>query len=181
MSVKFHNTLTVSGSHGELEEFLVHNIKIRFSGNGKYVGKVPLFSLGALLPMPACADCDWAYDNWGCDQDTCSEVTLPDMGWVSHSTSLKITFLTLYDAPTQWFRALAARFPRLFMQMTCVCTYEGYVIVFQARDGKVTHEEYEGEEFVARYMGPEDIRPAVYRVPKNPDAIPTPQRRHRGL
>lgn len=48
MSNYFHNVLSASGPHYELEHFVTRNIQIRRDVNHSLAGKVPLFALNAM-------------------------------------------------------------------------------------------------------------------------------------
>ena len=75
MSNYFHNVLSASGPHCELEHFVTRNIQIRRDVNHSLAGKVPLFALNAMVPQTADAPLDWADEHWGCRFDTDS---IPD-------------------------------------------------------------------------------------------------------
>lgn len=175
MSTKFDNVLTVSGPHDELERFVTHTIQIRYDVDSPYAGKVPLFTLNALLPKPTDAPSDWQTTHWGCPFDTSCVITLPDMRWSSHCESIWFMFKTSNTPPSGWFETIAELFPKLHLNMSCVCMCLYFVVTFDAKNGKVTWEEHEGDDFLNNYCrtsGPKESQPPKYQPPADPDPIP---------
>lgn len=178
MSNYFHNVLSASGPHYELEHFVTRNIQIRRDVNHSLAGKVPLFALNAMVPQPADAPLDWADEHWGCRFDTDSIVTLPDMGWNSHCDSIRFAFLTVNAPPYNWFETVAESFPGLHLVMSCVCASSFYAVVFDAQDGQISWTECAGEDFLNNYCidsAPEEAQPPKYQPPADPDRIPIPR------
>ena len=85
MSNYFHNVLSASGPHCELEHFVTRNIQIRRDVNHSLAGKVPLFALNAMVPQTADAPLDWADEHWGCrfDTDSIPDQRLEHLGWTN--------------------------------------------------------------------------------------------------
>ena len=178
MSNYFHNVLSVSGPHYDLEHFVARNIQIRRDVNHSLAGKIPLFALNAMVPQPADAPLDWADEYWGCRFDTDSIVTLPDMGWNSHCDSIRFAFLTVNAPPYNWFETVAESFPGLHLVMSCVCASSFSAVAFDAQDGQISWTECAGEDFLNNYCtdsAPEEAQPPKYQPPADPDRIPLPR------
>ena len=178
MSNYFHNVLSVSGPHCELEHFVTRNIQIRRDVNHSLAGKIPLFALNAMVPQPADAPLDWADEYWGCRFDTDSIVTLPDMGWNSHCDSIQFAFLAVNAPPYNWFETVAESFPGLHLVMSCVCASSFYAVAFDAQDGQISWTERAGEDFLNNYCTDsalEEAQPPKYQPPADPDRIPIPR------
>lgn len=184
MSNVYYNCISISGSHKDLEKFMLCNFKLRYDiEEEKFAGKIPLFCLSAFLPKPNNATQNWEEEHWGCYCDTTTIVTYEEAGWTPNCEEMIFCFSTFSFPPCNWFYALAEAFPILDMEILCICSSASHAVNLKATGGKVQREEWCGMEFYdkcTREFSDSDTDtftpiPLHYPSPANPDFLPSPR------